>query len=77
MTVEKKELKIKLNNNLPTIKPYFILIAIILLIPVAITFFIRTWYAVAPILRFNVTGGFIGALLAHFGEKAFFLLRDK
>ncbi|MHA2255628.1 MAG: hypothetical protein ACXAAM_06135, partial [Candidatus Heimdallarchaeaceae archaeon] len=53
---------IKFSSKFPTIKPFFILIAVFLLIPVAITFFLRTWYGLVPILRFNITGGIISLL---------------
>ncbi|MCG3222627.1 MAG: hypothetical protein H7641_14705 [Candidatus Heimdallarchaeota archaeon] len=62
MTVEKKETKINISNDKLIIRPIFFRIAVILLIPAAITFVVRTIYTEVPILRFNITGGIIATL---------------
>ena len=59
MIEEKKETKINISNYDPKIISILFRIAVVLVIPISITFFVRTWYTEIPILRFNVTGAII------------------
>ena len=62
MLKEKKESKINFSNYNPRMMSILFRIAVLLLIPISITFFVRTWYTEVPILRFNVTGAIIASI---------------